>query len=110
ASKLATTSLMDTFLDLLRGIQKRPAMYIGSTSIHDLQMFLEGYLFSRHQLGIEKTKTEKQFENFQKWVEEKYSIKASRSWSHIIMFFSSTPQDSFKRFYQLLDEFLEQEV
>jgi hypothetical protein len=47
--------------DLIRNIQKRPAMYLGQPSISHLRTFLAGYFFARHQLEQPETEQEKQF-------------------------------------------------
>ena len=65
--------------DLIRKIQKRPAMYLGQPSISHLRTFLAGYFFARHQSGEVETKQEKHFDNFQSSIQEKFKITSSQS-------------------------------
>ncbi|WP_445636669.1 hypothetical protein [Nostoc sp. DSM 114161] len=44
--------------DLISNIRKRPAMYLGRTSISNLRTFLAVYCFARRQMGIPQTKQE----------------------------------------------------
>ena len=57
-----------SFYELLREIEHKPGLYIGRPSITDLQMFLAGYLFARHELAIPLTAEELRFRKFQPWL------------------------------------------
>lgn len=91
--------------DLIRNIQKRPAMYLGQPSLTHLQAFLAGYSFARCQLGEPETEQEKHFANFQTWIEEKFKITSSQSWDKIILFFSQDDSKALELFFELFDEF-----
>ena len=91
--------------DLIRNIQKRPAMYLGQPSITHLRSFLSGYFFARHQLGASETDQEKHFDNFQTWIQQKFKITTSQSWDKIILFFSQDEQKALEQFFELFDEF-----
>lgn len=91
--------------DLIRNIQKRPAMYLGQTSITNFQSFLAGYFFARHQLGEPETEQEKHFVNFEPWIQQKFKITSSQSWDKIILFFSQDEHQALERFFELFDEF-----
>jgi hypothetical protein len=91
--------------DLIRNIQKRPAMYLGQPSITHLRTFLAGYFFARHQLGEPETNQEKHFDNFQTWIQEKFKIASSQSWDKIILFFSQDEHKALEQFFELFDEF-----
>ncbi|NET59955.1 MAG: hypothetical protein F6K47_28550 [Symploca sp. SIO2E6] len=91
--------------DLIRNIQKRPAMYLGQPSIVHLRTFLAGYFFARHQLGEPETAQEKHFDNFQPWIQKKFKITSSQSWDKIILFFSQDEHQALKQFFELFDEF-----
>ncbi len=91
--------------DLIRNIQKRPAMYLGQPSISHLRTFLAGYFLARHQLGEAETQQEKHFDNFQSWIQEKFKITSSQSWDKIILFFSQDEHKALEQFFQLFDEF-----
>lgn len=91
--------------DIIRNIQKRPAMYLGQPSIVHLRTFLAGYFFARHQLGEAETAQEKQFSKFQSWIQEKFKITSSQSWDKIILFFSQDEHKALEQFFELFDEF-----
>jgi len=91
--------------DIIRNIQKRPAMYLGQPSITHLQSFLAGYFVARHQLGEAETDQEKHFANFDTWIQEKFKIKSSQSWDKIILFFSQDERQALDLFFELFNEF-----
>lgn len=91
--------------DIIRNIQKRPAMYLGQPSITHFQSFLAGYFFARHQLGVPETEQEKNFTNFEAWIQQKFQITSSQSWDKIILFFSQDDRQALEQFFELFDEF-----
>ena len=91
--------------DLIRNIQKRPAMYLGQPSISHLRTFLAGYFFARHQLETPETDQEKHFSNFQTWIQQKFKITSSQSWDKIILFFSQDEYRALEQFFELFDEY-----
>lgn len=94
--------------DLIGNIQKRPAMYLGQSSITHLRTFLSGYFFARRQLDASQTEQEKQFSNFQTWIQQKFNITSNQSWDKIILFFSPDEQTALKQFFDLFNEFASQ--
>lgn len=74
--------------DLIRNIQKRPAMYLGQASVSNLRTFLAGYCFARRQLGIPQTPQEKQFSEFPAWIQQKFNLTSNQTWDRIVLFFS----------------------
>jgi hypothetical protein len=98
---------MSDLYDLLEKIRKRPPMYLGYYSIFNLQSFLAGRYQARHELGIPKTEQERDFEEFQDWIQKKYGIQSSQSWARIINFYSSDEREALNRFFELIEEFLE---
>ncbi|MBC7971079.1 MAG: hypothetical protein H7Z11_13335 [Verrucomicrobia bacterium] len=91
--------------DLLHNIQKRPAMYLGEPSISHLRTFLAGYFFARHQFGEPETDQEKQFSNFQAWVQQKFKLTSSQSWDKVILFYSQDEHKALEQFFALFTEF-----
>ncbi|MBD2344855.1 hypothetical protein [Anabaena subtropica] len=91
---------------LLERIKQRPGMYIGQCSITRLNMLLVGYSQARMELGLPRTKQEKNFDNFQEWVQNKFNINTSQSWDSIILANSTDEKDAFYKFFQLFEQFL----
>jgi hypothetical protein len=94
------------FNTLLSQIKQKPGLYIGRASINDLYMFLNGVNFARRQLGCPPSEEEREFREFQPWLQKRFTIKSSQSWSRIILFFSCDEQEAFYRFFDLLSEFV----
>jgi hypothetical protein len=92
--------------DLLNKIKQRPSLYLGKRSLSHLQVFLDGYTFARRQLGIPITEQERKFEEFQVWIEHKFNQADTQSWSRIILFYSEDESDALMRFFDLFEEFL----
>lgn len=96
---------MVSLYDLLHNIQKRPAMYLGEPSISHLRTFLAGYFFARHQLGEPETDQERQFANFQDWIQQKFKITSSQPWDKVILFYSQDEHKALEQFFALFTEF-----
>ncbi|MBS3028595.1 hypothetical protein MEN41_13510 [Dolichospermum sp. ST_con] len=95
--------------DLIRNIQKRPAMYLGRATIANLRTFLAGYCFARRQTAIPQTQQEQEFSGFQNWVQQKYNVTSHQTWDQIILFFSKDENTAFEEFFKLFDEFTQQD-
>ena len=93
--------------DLIKNIEKRPAMYLGQADLTHLGAFLAGYFFARRQSCIPETQQEQQFSEFQTWVEQKFKVSYSQPWEKIIRFFSSDETTSLQQFFILFNEFVE---
>ena len=87
---------------LLNDMRIRPGVYFGKKSLDRLTAFLSGYMCCVHERDGGSTVY---LPGFQEFVSERYNIKSAQHWSNIITFFSSTEEDAFDLFYELLDEF-----
>lgn len=96
----------DCYDDLLKGIKKRPGMYLGTSSITKLDMLLRGCSLARREVGIAPTNSEREFAGFQSWLQEKYGIKTNQSWAKIILFYSIDEQEALGKFFELYEEYL----
>ncbi|KYC36235.1 hypothetical protein WA1_41650 [Scytonema hofmannii PCC 7110] len=94
------------FYELLGWIKKRPGMYLGTSSITRLDMYLRGYTLARREVGIAPTEQEREFEGFQSWLQERYKIKSNQSWAKIILFYSMDEHEALERFFELFEEYL----
>jgi hypothetical protein len=91
--------------DLIRNIQKRPAMYLGRSTISNLRTFIAGYSFARRQMQIPQTTQEQEFSCFQTWIQQKYNVAYNQTWDQIILFFSKDENSAFEEFFKLFEEF-----
>ncbi|MFM5888348.1 MAG: hypothetical protein ACKPFD_14685 [Dolichospermum sp.] len=94
--------------DLLTKIKQRPGMYLGKVSITRLKMLLMGYSMSRGELGLQLTQQEKQFSQFQKWIQGKYQINSAEGWETIILSQVEDEKLAFDLFFQLWEQFKNQ--
>lgn len=91
--------------DLLTRIKKRPGMYLGKVSLTRLKILLMGYSMSRGELGLQLTQEEKQFAQFQQWIQRKYQINSSQGWETIILSQVEDEKLAFDLFFELFEEF-----
>jgi hypothetical protein len=55
-------------------------LYLGKPSVCNLCSWLSGYILARRELGIAQTDEERQFTEFQTWIQTKFNISSSQSW------------------------------
>ena len=101
---------MSTLFNLLEKIKIKPALYLGTTSITHLRMFILGYRFARSEMGMTNTEAETDFyKSFQPWLQNRLSIRTVNAWDKIILLTCINEKAAFDYFFQLLDEFLERD-
>ncbi|MEL6555380.1 MAG: hypothetical protein AAFQ63_18250 [Cyanobacteria bacterium J06621_11] len=67
---------MSTLFELFDKIKTKPALYIGTSSVTNLRMFIVGYRFARQEVGLNNTQAESDFyKHFQPWLQNKLSIR-----------------------------------
>ncbi len=91
--------------NLLARIKQRPGMYLGKVSLTRLKMLLMGYGMSRGELGLQLTQEEKQFAQFQQWIQRKYQINSSEGWESIILSQVEDEKLAFDLFFELFEQF-----
>lgn len=92
--------------EFLEGIKKRPGMYLGTSSITNLDMVLRGRNLALKEVGLAPVEQEREFIGFQAWIEEKYGIKSGQSWAKIILFYSVDEYEALEKFFELYEEYL----
>lgn len=97
---------MSNLFNVLEKVKSQPALYIGSSAIRDLRLFIVGYRFARSEMEISVDPEESDFhKNFQPWLQRRMGILTTKSWDKIILFQSSNETVAFQQFFQLLEEF-----
>lgn len=86
---------------LLR-IKENPSKYIGKKSLDRLILFILGYTISQCD---EEGKFSECLKGFQEFVQQKYDIKYNVKYSKIISCLSVSEEQAFDKFYELLEEF-----
>lgn len=100
---------MSGLYEILQKIKTRPGMYIGSSSLNNLFMFLAGYKTAKLELGISPTTAELEFyREFQPWLQKRFQVQTVNSWADIIRGKNQDEQEAFEDFFKLIDEFLAQ--
>ena len=102
---------MDALYELLQKIKENPRLYLGKKSLERLHSFLNGYAVCLYDRCGELHPSELCpslwfFTGFQEYVQKKYRITSSQSWDKIIDFHSSSDEEAFYKFFDLLDKFL----
>ena len=80
-------------------------MYLGKVSLTRLKMLLMGYSMSRGELGLQLTQQEKQFAQFQQWIQAKYQINSAQGWETIILSQVEDEKLAFDLFFELFEQF-----
>jgi hypothetical protein len=94
--------------EISQQVKITPEMYIGTPSITNLFMFLDGYEAAKVELGIEPSETDIEFhQNFEPWLQQKFQVQTINCWAKIIKSHADDEKEAFDYFFQLLDEFLE---
>ncbi|MDZ8049969.1 MAG: hypothetical protein RMX68_030655 [Aulosira sp. ZfuVER01] len=97
--------MMSSLYDLIGKIQKRPSLYLGKPSVCNLRSCISGYILARRELGISQNDEERQFTEFQTWIQSKFHISSSQSWDKIILFYSEDERNALDSFFKLFEEF-----
>lgn len=93
---------MDEFEEMLARVRKKPVINLGLISLVRLKAFLDGYVTYIHDTEDENFQF---YPGFQEFVAEKYEIKVPAHWSKIIQLVTTTDEQAFYLFFELLDEF-----
>jgi len=64
-----------------------------------------GYSMSRGELGLQLTQQEKQFAQFQQWIQTKYQINSAQGWETIILSQVEDEKLAFDLFFELFEQF-----
>lgn len=102
---------MSDLLTIINKIKIKPGMYIGTTNVNNLFMFLVGYKTARQELGIKLNELEILFyREFQPWLQKRLGIETVNSWAKIISFYCLNEQEAFNYFFELFEEFLQENL
>jgi hypothetical protein len=95
---------LDKFYELMQKIKERPNLYLGKKSLECLHSFVNGYIFCLYNQSGELCPDF--LTDFQEYVQIIYSITSTQSWDRIISFYSTSDEEAFYKFFDLLDKFL----
>lgn len=96
---------MNDMYRTLMDIKKNPILFLGEWSLQALSHFITGYhiCLENHKLSNEF----KFFEDFQWFIQKKYSVTLTHKWVYIIEFQEGRGEAGVRAFFELLDEYLE---
>jgi len=95
---------MGDLFSLLYRIKEIPNKYIRDKSLGELRAMIEGYLYRQFELD-ENLEILNYFNGFQQFVQDRFEITSSQSWSRIIEFYSVSNDEAFDLFFGLLEEY-----
>jgi hypothetical protein len=94
---------MVDFLDLIDGISRRPAMYVGRVSLRAASHYLHGYDHASEDAGF----APRPLEGWMRWVELRFLISHSAwHWTRILLHHYGTEEAAFATLPVLYREFL----
>jgi hypothetical protein len=96
---------MSQVLSLLKEMRGRLGMYLGVPSLVRLAAFLRGYDLAVEKVG--RGAADVFLPAFRDWIHLRFQ-SSQRSWEETILLHSANEADALKRFWELLDEFLQQ--
>lgn len=96
---------MSEVLSLLKEMRNRLGMYLGVPSIIRLGSFLRGYDLALEKIG--GGAADPFLPAFRDWIHQRFQ-NSQRSWEETILLHSANEAEAMKRFWELLDEFLQQ--
>ena len=97
---------MISFYQRLQKIKEKPGLYLGYPSVSDLFIFLGGYRRACQDMGLTLSDEEREFHEFQPWLQKRFRLSTSASWAKIILLYSSDETHAFEMFFELLEDFL----
>ena len=103
---------MNGIFRVLYEIRKKPALYFGGRkSLSLIRAFINGYLEKQREIDPDCHDTFA-LNGFQEFVQNKYGLGTMcvQSWDRIIDFYNSSDDMAFDTFYELLDEFLSNNI
>lgn len=96
---------INSYVDLIGFLTRRPEMYLGSKSIQILNAFLNGWDVGRKS----KISDGEILSGFQPWIENKFTSKTTHHWSEIILYYNScVDYKAFDDFIKLWNEYLQE--
>jgi hypothetical protein len=90
---------------ILWRIREHPLEYLSSKSISRLRAFHDGYTLRQDEELPNEPREGPVLTGFQRWVEARFKVTLSVSWTDIILAYSEDEADAFNRFYDLFEEF-----
>ncbi len=81
-------------------------MYLGRHSVFSLQAYLDGYYYARRELGVPLTEQEYEFQEFLKWIRERFQVETGQLWASILLFHSADERSAVEQFFSLFEEFI----
>lgn len=91
-------------IDLLLKIKERPGAYLGTNSLSNLRLFMEGYIYALDS-ETELKNVGYIYYKFNEWLNKKYNITDSIFWEKSLTNVSDS--DAFDMFYEELSAYLE---
>ena len=92
--------------EMVRTIRIRPGMYIGTSSLMRLRLFLIGYTFGHAMLQFGSPRSSNLLDGFQKRIEHIYAVCNTQGWDNILNNVSSDEEEAYDLFCRLWDDYV----
>jgi len=93
----------------LKSVQKRPGMFVrDGNNLSDLTTMLHGYEIALRMHNIEESGSNFTQREFTDWLHRKTRIGGALGWAHIIQEIESESDAAFRKFFELVDEYKNQ--
>lgn len=96
----------NSVIDLIRLIEKRPAMYLNRNNIICLRSFIDGWYFR----DTEKDVKMEVLNHFSEWLKLRNNLNEDFSWDKIIILYSQDDMDALNVFFELFHKFVEESI
>lgn len=90
--------------ELLNLASQKPSMFVRDWSLSELETMCWGYAEALRRHGIKEFGTTFN-ERFREWLWEKFGWGGSRGWAYAINANSSSPEEAYRHFFELLEQF-----
>lgn len=97
---------MDIIYEKLYRIKENPGLYLRKKSLHNLRMFISGYIARQREIEPDFTTS---FDDFSSYVDRCYDYGAEAlDWERILFYVTGDDEKAFDVFYELLDKYREE--
>lgn len=98
---------MDIVCEKLMNMRERPVLWIGRLTLGRLRTYISGYYEGIREIDKNFSSD---FSGFYDYIAKYYGVKETAlNWDGIINSYCADEKEAFNKFYELLDEFLEQQ-
>lgn len=99
---------MQDLYDILEEIKNQPIKYLGRSSVVALKGFINGYSLARREMNLPLTEQERDFQEFQEWMnppDKPIFHRKEDSWDKLFILFAHDESKALTAFFATLEKF-----